>query len=118
MAARSVQNSGSHTATLDTFARYLHSSSGVTNVGSHTKCFCWSLPITMFLLDLKRGVLVMIRSSIVAGKTAVLWPHGRNEDRWPDIAPAARVMRALSESAALGSSLLSVVGWVVLAAIA
>jgi hypothetical protein len=43
--------------------------------------------------------------------------RGRNEDRWPDIASAARIVQALSESAALGSSLLSVVGRVVLAAV-
>jgi hypothetical protein len=29
----------------------------------------------------------------------VLWPRGHNEDCWPDMAPATRVVRALAESA-------------------
>jgi hypothetical protein len=72
----------------------------------------------MFLLALKRGILVMMLGSIVAGKTAMLQPCGCNEDRPPHIAPAVRVVRVLSDSAALGSSLLLVVGRVVLAAVA
>jgi hypothetical protein len=43
------------------------------------------------------------RSCVAAGKTAVLRPRGHNEDRWPDVAPAARVVRALLESAGTSS---------------
>jgi hypothetical protein len=40
----------------------------------------------------------------------VLRRRDHNESRWADLAPAARVLLALSESTALGSSLPSVVG--------
>jgi hypothetical protein len=45
--------------------------------------------VTMFLLALKRGVFVM------------MWVHdtGWDEAHWTNIAPAARVVRVLSESA-------------------
>jgi hypothetical protein len=36
---------------------------------------------------------------IAAGKTAVLRLLGHSEDRWPDVAPAIRVVQAPSESA-------------------
>jgi hypothetical protein len=39
-----------------------------------------------------------MRGRVASGKTTVLRPSGPNEDRWPDVAPAARVERALSES--------------------
>jgi hypothetical protein len=41
----------------------------------------------------------------------VLCQCGHNQDRWADIAPAARVMLVLSESSALGRSVPLVVGW-------
>jgi hypothetical protein len=41
----------------------------------------------------------------------VLCRRAHNEDRWADIAPAARVVEMLSELAKLGSSLPSVVSW-------
>jgi hypothetical protein len=46
---------------------------------------------------LEMGVLVRTCGRVVAGKIAVLQPRSRNEDRWPDVAPAARVVRLLSE---------------------
>jgi hypothetical protein len=40
----------------------------------------------------------------------VLCQRGQNEDCWTDVAPATRLVLALSESTALGCSLPSVVG--------
>jgi hypothetical protein len=43
---------------------------------------------------------------------AMLWSCGHSEDRWANVAPAAKVMLALSQSTALGATLPSVVGLV------
>jgi hypothetical protein len=43
---------------------------------------------------------------------------GHNEDRWPDVAPAARVVRVLSESAGARKRAASMVVRIVLAAVA
>jgi hypothetical protein len=60
----------------------------------------------MFVLALKRAVLVLMRRSVVTGRSPC--PAARtecDEDSWP----AARVVIVLSELTALGGSLPSVV---------
>jgi hypothetical protein len=48
--------------------------------------------ITMFPLALKSGVFILVHGRFAAGRTTMLWPCGRNEDRWLDVAPAATVV--------------------------
>jgi hypothetical protein len=64
---------------------------------SHTECFCCTH--AMFVLALKRVVLVSMRASVVAGRqlcSAV--GTRRNGDCWPDVGSATRVVLALSKS--------------------
>jgi hypothetical protein len=55
----------------------------------------------MFLWAPQKGRVLMQRvcCRVVTGNTAVLRPRGRNDDHWPDIAPAARVRQGLSKLA-------------------
>jgi hypothetical protein len=63
----------------------------------------------MFVLALKRVVLLPMHNNIVAGiLPCSAAGTGCYEDHWPDIAPATRVVIALSKLTMLGSSLPSV----------
>jgi hypothetical protein len=80
--------------------------------------------VTMFLLALKRGVPMM------GGQPCCHWEDhralaalkiartGRNEDRWRDVAPVAKIVRTLLESVGSRKLAASLVGWIVLAAVA
>jgi hypothetical protein len=70
------------------------------------------------LLALETAVLWRMHSPVVTGKTSVLWPRGCGEDRWAGIAPAVTVGRALLESAGARRLAASVVGQILLMAIA
>jgi hypothetical protein len=83
-------------------------------VGSHAKCFCYTchtlnvsaVHTEYFVLALKRAVLVAMRGNFVVGRLPCSAAGtGCYEDSWPAVAAATRVVLALSEPTAPGSSL-------------